>query len=215
MAAEAMAMTTLPAVSVDAQAYEVACTWFREWRDHRNDDAPFAWLRTSPLMAEAGGHLAHYLLRQGALLDPFTRLKLIAAARDGNVDAQQALSSIIIECHGRGIELSPDLITYEMEVHAGLVRPYSQPGPRRKDKMLRNQIVALGVELLIDRFGLLPTYKEAKSRGRPSGRRPASAIVAAAYTAVMAHQGGLSAKRVEEFADAAKAQRAMARDGWL
>jgi hypothetical protein len=55
----------------------------------------------------------------------------------------------------------------------------------------------MGVELLIDRFGLPATAREAHGRGRPSGRRPASVVVADAYTAVMAHRGGLSAKRVE------------------
>jgi len=50
------------------------------------------------------------------------------------------------------------------------------------------------VELLIDRFGLPASYKEANSRGRPSSRRPASTIVADAYTAVVAP---LSPKRVE------------------
>jgi len=82
-----------------------------------------------------------------------------------------------------------------MDVHARLIRPYSAPGPRRKGKLLRDQFIAMAVELLIVRFGLPATAKEAHGRrGRPSGRRPASVVVAAAYTAVVAP---LSAKRVE------------------
>jgi hypothetical protein len=187
-------MTTLPAVTVNSQAYELACAWFRTLRDYRDDTDPLPWLRTSPLTPQTGEEFVRHILQQGAMLNPVNRLHLIAAARNGSVDAQKVLGDIIIHCHGRGIQMPPDLITYDMEVHAGLIRPYSQPGPRRKDKLLRNQFIAMGVELLIDRFGLPATAREATPRGRPSSRRPASAIVADAYTVVVAP---LSPKRVE------------------
>jgi len=140
-------------VTVNSQAYELACAWFRQWRDYHDGSDPLPWLRYSPLSAKAGEEFIQHILRQGAMLDPVNRLWLIAAAREGSTDAQKVLGDIIIHCDGRGIALPHDLMTYDAEVHAGLIRPHSAPGPRRKGKLLRDQFIAMGVELLVERFG--------------------------------------------------------------
>jgi hypothetical protein len=121
-------MTTLPAVTVDSQAFELACAWFRQWQDCHDAGDPLPWLRYSPLSAKAGEEFVWQVLRQGAMLDPVNRLRLIAAAREGSTDAQKVLGDIIIHCHGRGVALPHDLMTYDVEVHAGLIRPQAAPG---------------------------------------------------------------------------------------
>jgi hypothetical protein len=187
----------LPAVAFNDQASQAALAWFRLWLDFGDPADQTPWLRTSPMLPETSENFIRELLRRAALSHPTNRLQVIAMARAGDRASQAVLSAIIIEAQSSHTPLPPELIAYNMEVHAGMIRPYSPPGPRRKNKLLRDQYIAMAVEFLRDRFGGAVTFKEAKPKGRPSGRLPHCVTVAKAYTTVMEHRGGISPKRVE------------------
>lgn len=99
------------------------------------------------------------------------------------------LRQIIIEARNRRQELPVELAAYEMEVLHGGTVGHQEAGPKRKDKMLRNMMVAFVAAAVIDRFGL-------DLAGRSSRRRSASQIVAEALAAEV--RINMSAKRVED-----------------
>jgi hypothetical protein len=165
-------MTQLPMTMVEDEAMAFARQEFAQFRDGTNP-----WSEHSPLSGGAGRALTRYFMRQGALLHPINRLRIIAMARAGDVDAVTVLKTLIIEAQSRGEALPAELATFNMEIlHGGLHQP---PGPKRKDKILRDLCIALTVAAVCDRFGLSPTRNTA-SRGRPSARRSACSIVAEA-----------------------------------
>jgi hypothetical protein len=165
-------MTTLPATAVEAEAL----TFAREWLV-RIQEAGSPWSEHSPFTAEAGRAVVRHLMRCGALLHSINRLQIIAMARAGDADADAVLRQLLIEMQSRGDPLPTELAAYNMELlHGGLHPP---PGPKRKDKTLRDLCIAMTVAAVVDRFGLTPTRNTA-SRGRPSARRSACAIVAEA-----------------------------------
>jgi hypothetical protein len=158
-------MMTLPATVDEAEAIEFARDWLRchsgnPWSDHPN--------RT----ADAGRAFWRQLLWRAARQHPVYRLQIIAVARAGDADANEVIRTLIIEMQSRGDPMPAELVAFTMEVlHGGLHQP---PGPKRKDRILRDVNVAMAIAAVVDRFGLAP-YRNAASV-----RLLACAVVAAA-----------------------------------
>jgi hypothetical protein len=156
---------TLPARSIEAEAVDFARDWLRRhsgnpWSDHPN--------RT----ADASRAFWRQLLWRAARQHPVYRLQIIAMARAGDADADEAIRTLIIEMQSRGDPMPAELVAFTMEVlHGGLHQP---PGPKRKDRILRDVNLAMAVAAVIDQYGLSP-YRRAASR-----RTSACAVVAAA-----------------------------------
>jgi hypothetical protein len=153
------------ATSVEAEAIEFARDWLRRhsgnpWSDHptRTADASRAFWR--------------HVLWRAARQHPVYRLRVIAMARAGDADADEVIRTLIIEMQSRGDPMPAELVAFTMEVlHGGLHQP---PGPKRKDRILRDVTIAMAVAAVIDRFGFNPY------RNTTSGRLSACAVVAAA-----------------------------------
>jgi hypothetical protein len=163
-----MPVTATTAIEADARAFA------REMisRFHSGTNP---WSADSPMTAAAGRALLRHLTRQGVLLHPTNRLQIIAMARAGDTDADDVLRTLMIEIQSRGEQMPVELANYNMEIlHGGLHQP---PGPKRKDKLLRDLCIAMTVAALCDRFGLNPT-RNTTSRGRASARPSACSIVA-------------------------------------
>ena len=179
-------MTQLPAMLIETEALAFAREQVSLYRDGTNP-----WSGDSGLSAEAGRALTRHILAHSARLGPITRMQVIALARAGDTDAQDVLRVLMIEMLSRDGRLPTELTNYDMELlHGGLHQP---PGPKKKDKTLRDVCIAMTVAAVCDRFGLSPTRNTA-SRGRPSARRSACAIVAKALE--VAHVG-MGEKAVE------------------
>jgi len=174
-------MTTLPATAAEAEAL----TFAREWLV-RAQEAGNPWSAHSPFAPEAGRAVTRHLMRCSALLHPINRLQIIAMARASDADADAVLRQLMIEMQSRAEPLPTELAAYNMELlHGGLHPP---PGPKRKDKILRDLCIAMTVAAVVDRFGFYTTRNTA-SRGRPSARRSACAIVAEALGSVEISMG--------------------------
>jgi hypothetical protein len=158
---------TLPATTIETEALDFARNWLgrhsgNPWSEHPN------------LSADAGRAFWRHMLWQG-VRHPVSRLQVIAMARAGDVDADAVLRTLMIEMQSRGETLPTELAAFNMEIlHGGLHQP---PGPKRKEKILRDLSIALAVAAVCDRFDLSPTRNTA-SRGKLSARRSACAIVA-------------------------------------
>jgi hypothetical protein len=159
-------VVNLPAkATTEAEAVAFARDWL-----HGHGENP--WSDYPNYSADAGRALWRHLLWQAVRQHPVHRLRIIAMARAGDTDADQVLRTLIIEMQSRGETLPAELAAFTMEVlHGGLHQP---PGPKRKDKILRDVTIAMAVAAVIDRFGLSP-YRNAAS-ARPS----ACAVVAEA-----------------------------------
>jgi hypothetical protein len=182
-------MTNLPATMVETEALQFAREWIVRFRDGTNP-----WSNDSALTADAGRAVTRHLMRQSALLHPINRLQLIAMARAGDTDARDVLRTVMIEIQSRGEPMPTELVNYNMELlHGGLHQP---PGPKRKDKLLRDLCIAMTVAAVHDRFGLSPTRNTA-SRGRPSARPSACSVVAEALALAHMGLGKRSEKAVE------------------
>ena len=144
------------------------------WSDYDNNSA------------DAGRALWRHLLWQAVRQHPVYRLRIIAMARGGDRDADEVLRTLIIETQSIGGTLPAELVAFNMEIlHGGLHQP---PGPKRKDKVLRDVHIAMAVAAVVDRYGLAPY--------RNSHRRPASTRTSACAV-VAAAQHGLGEKAVE------------------
>jgi len=172
---------TLPTTAVEAEALTFAREWVVRFQEAGNP-----WSEHSPFAAKAGRAVVWHLMRHAALLHPINRLQIIAMARAGDTDAGSVLRQLMIEMHSRGEPLPTELAAYNMDLlHGGL---HQLPGPKRKDKTLRDLCIAMTVAAVVDRFGLNPTRNTA-SRGKPSARRSACAIVADALGSVHINMG--------------------------
>jgi len=179
-------MMILPARMVEAEALAFAREWIERFRDGTNP-----WSSDSALTADSGRAVTQHLMRQATLLHPVNRMQVIAMARAGDTEAHDVLRTLMIEMQSRSEPMPTELINYNMEVlHGGLHQP---PGPKRKDKLLRDVCIAMTVAAVCDRFGLKPTRNTA-SRGRPSARPSACSIVAEALEVA---QMGMGEKAVE------------------
>lgn len=172
---------TLPTTAVEAKALTFAREWVVRFQEVGNP-----WSEHSPFAAEGGRAVVRHLMRRAALLHPINRLQIIAMARAGDVDADDVLRTLMIEMQSRGEPLSAELAAYNVDLlHGGLHQP---PGPKRKDKTLRDLCIAMTVAAVVDRFDLTPTRNTA-SRGKSSARRSACAIVADALGSVHINMG--------------------------
>ena len=147
------------------------------------------WSPASPFSKHASAAFVRDFLRRGAMNFATTRLDIIAMARSGEPESAHVLRELILETKSRRQELPVELEAYAMElIHGGTVG-HQEAGPKRKDKMLRNLMVAFVAAAVIDRFGL-------DLAGRSSRRRSASQITAEALAAEV--RINMSAKRVED-----------------
>ena len=80
------------------------------------------------------------------------------------------------------MQLPTEFEAFDMGME-GRADPSAAAGPKFSDRMSRDWMIALGVALLVDRFGLLPTRKT-NARGRSSARRSASSIIAEAFGSI-------------------------------
>ncbi len=175
-------MTALPApASAVAVIIEEEALAYAQEMLNRYHGGGNPWSPASPLTAEAGRATMRHLYRQAALLHPITRMNVIVAARNGDTAARDVLNTLIIEMKSDRRALPTELENYTMEVLAGGL--HQPPGPRRKDKLLRDLVIALVVAAVCDRYQLAPTRNTA-SRGRPAARRSACSIVAEALGGV-------------------------------
>jgi hypothetical protein len=166
-------MTKLPATSDVADMVAFARDWLRRHSGNPWSDHPCS-------SAEAGRAFWQHVLWHAVY-----RLRIIAMARAGDTDADQVLRTLIIEMQSRGETLPTELTNFTMEVlHGGLHQP---PGPKRKDRILRDVTIAMAVAAVVDQFGLAPY--------RSSYRRPASTQLSAC--AVVAAAQNKSEKAVE------------------
>jgi hypothetical protein len=184
-------------LEIEAEALAVAVRWFRVWREWRGADGD-PLTEHSPLTAESGRALVRVMLRIGAVGSVQNRLQLVAMARAGEPDAHEVVLQCILELQSRGEPFPTEFAAYNMDFAAGLLHPHQSPGPKRKDRIMRDQFIALAVGLLMDRFGpagLRPTRNSDQSShyrksGQSSARRSACALVAEAY-------GWMTEKNVE------------------
>jgi hypothetical protein len=169
----------LPATSDAAEMVAFARSFLERhsgnpWSDHPNSSA------------EAGRAFWQHVLWRAARMHPVHRMQVIAMARGGDRDADQVLRTLIIEMQSRGEQLPTELTNFTMEdLHGGLHQP---PGPKRKDKVLRDVHIAMAVAAVVDRYGLAPY--------RSSYRKPASTQLSACAV-VAAAQHRLGEKAVE------------------
>jgi hypothetical protein len=183
-------MTTLPAtipasesyLPAEAAALEWARAFCRRLRDNPGDPSGTAWTQVSPLAPRAGSmflrHLIQLMFVHGGANG---RLNVCNMARTGVSEAQQVLADVIAEAGSRLMELPTEVIAYNMDYVTNRI-PRAEPrGPKPKDRFLRNLSLAMGVWGLVDRFGIASTYRKTRS-GRRSARRPASIIMAEAYS---------------------------------
>jgi hypothetical protein len=146
------------------------------------------WSPASPLSEEASRAFVRSQMRHAAQLSAYTRMQVILLAREGDEDARAVLRDLILESRARRQELPTDLENYEMElVHGGM--GHQPPGPKRKNKMLRNITIAATVAAVADRYGLTPTASSPH-------RQSACAIVAEALTAMHRGMGVAQARGV-------------------
>lgn len=144
------------------------------------------WSPASPLSEEASRAFVREHMRMAALLSTFTRMQVIAMARLGDEDARLVLRDLILETRARRQQMPVDLENYEMELVHGEMG-HQPPGPKQKNKILRNTYICVTVAAVVDRFGLAPT-------GRSPHRRSACVIVAEALGEVGIN---MAPKRVE------------------
>jgi hypothetical protein len=172
-------MTNLP-VSVDggeSESLAYARLRVAEYRDKSD-----SWLgpRVGPghsfFVPEAGHAMVRRLFKELARLYPNDTLKIIAAARNGNGDAQDAMLERANEYLYRGETLPVPLANFQMELNAGHLPRH--PARSKASNFLRNWAFAIIILELIDKFGLRPT-RNRQSRS-PSHRRSACAIMAEA-----------------------------------
>jgi hypothetical protein len=173
----------LPVPQLEAEALAFARQEIAHW-----DASGTPWSPASPLSEEASRAFVRSQMLHAALLSTFTRMRIVLLAREGDEDARMVLRDLILEMRSRRQELPVDLENYSMEVlHGGM--GHQRPGPKRKNKMLRNICIAMTVAAVVDRFpGLDPT-------GNSRHRRSACAIVAEALTEA---GRGMGQKAVEE-----------------
>jgi hypothetical protein len=146
------------------------------------------WSPASPFTEEASPAFVRDFLRMGARSgSAMMRMEVIKLARHGDPDAKAVLCETIIEMKTRREELPTDLENYNMELlHGGM--GHQPPGPKRKNKLLRDIFIALTVAAVRDRFPSLdPT-------GRSARRRSICWIVA---EALAAEGRGMGVKAVE------------------
>ena len=180
----------LPAVQKDREAYAFARRMLQGFRDTSSP-----WSSESALSPQAGrGFFRDILARSVRSAYVNLRLQVLAAARAGDDDAIFVVNHFINDMKSLGVQLPTEFAAYSMDVVAGLVRPR---GPRPKESLARNIVIANTVAALIDRFGIPYSRKRKGRDGRPSARRSGSAIVAAAARDVTGGQLDLGEKRVE------------------
>jgi hypothetical protein len=178
------------AIPAEAAALEWARGFFRRLRDSDGNPDPSAaaWTKISPLAPSAGSmfmrHLIELMLRHGGANG---RLNVCAMARAGVLEAQEVLGAVIAGAGSRLMDLPTELIAYNSDLATGRIRRAPR-GPKPKDRFLRNLSLALMVWGLVDRFGVASTYRKTRS-GKRSARRPASVIVAEAYSLEVAQIG--------------------------
>jgi hypothetical protein len=172
------------ATLIEAEALALA----RQEIAHWNGGGSTPWSTAPGLSAEASRAFAREQMRMAARTSTYTRMLIIAMAREGDEDAGLVLRDLILEMRARRQELPVDLENYNMEVLHGAMG-HQPPGPKRKNKMLRNISIAMTIAAVVDRFpGLDPT-------GNSRHRRSACAIVAEALTEA---GRGMGQKAVEE-----------------
>jgi hypothetical protein len=100
-------------------------------------------------------------------------------ARAGDDDAADVLKTLIVEAKSRRAELPTELEAYNMELLGddSWRSRRSRDGPKKKNKLTRDMLIALAVAAVVDRFGLPPT-------GRSIHRRSAASIVAEALAEI-------------------------------
>lgn len=181
-------MTPVPAnVFDEAEAY--ACRWIT--RAFATTDSPWSndpW--ASPAASRAFvRHTLEWMLETAS-----GRLHVIALARAGDPDAFELLNSLMMEMKSRlGGLPTTELKAWDMEVgeaarRTGKYPPFGQfPGPKKKNNLLRDLIIALTVSAVADRYGLPPT-------GNSPRKHSASKVVASALVVV---RRGMGHKAVE------------------
>jgi hypothetical protein len=169
--------TNLPAVAtVEAEALEYARGRLAEFRDKSD-----SWLgpQVGPghsfLVPEAGHAMLRRLFKYLARW-PNHMLEVIATARAGNGDAQDAMLELANEYLHHGQTLPIPLANFQMELNAGLLQRL--PARKKSSNYLRNMAFAIITAELWHKFGLKPT-RNRESRS-PSHRRSACAIMAEA-----------------------------------
>ena len=116
---------------------------------------------------------------------PNDMLKILATARAGNGDAQDAMLELANEYHHRGQTLPVPLGNFQMEMNAGLLQRL--PARQKASNYLRNMAFAIITAELYDKFGLKPT-RNRQSRS-PSRRRSGCATLAEALKLVEMPKG--------------------------
>ena len=144
------------------------------------------WSPASPFSAEASAAFMRSWLRAGAMLSAVNRMHLVALARTGEPESARVLRELILEAKSRRQELPTEVEAYAMELVSGIAEQQA-PGPKGKNKFLRNMLIALCVGAVVDRFRLPAT-------GRSARWRSACSIVAEALGEVGIN---MSPKRVE------------------
>jgi hypothetical protein len=112
------------------------------------------WSAASPLAADGSAAFVRSVLRQAvASGSADVRMGIIALARSGDADAAAVLREAIVELKSCRQELPTELENYNMEIVRGGMG-HRPPGPRKKNKLLRNLYIAVTVSAVVDRFGL-------------------------------------------------------------
>src|SRR5262245_52327640 len=172
---------------VETQAYALACDWVRHHgASPSRNPGERPWLGVSPLKPAFGTLVMRDTLRGYMMAGGRAQLEVIEMARAGWDQARAVVEDLISEHESRHNALPSELAAYSMALRAGLLPDWPQlTGPRREHRLFRDQFVALCAELLVDRFQLPATYREARPRGRPTTRRPASEITSNAWNHVL------------------------------
>src|SRR5262245_49731496 len=98
---------------VEAQAYALACEWFRHYRadpPHHPGERP--WLAVSPLKPEFGTLFVRDLLRGFMMVGGRAQLEIVEMARAGWDQARAAVEELIYEHENAHIALPSALAAY-------------------------------------------------------------------------------------------------------
>ena len=160
-------MTQLPQ-TIEAEALAYAKQRIIEFRQQNSTTfgAPYSWLTQ-----QAGHALARQLLKSKALWHPNDMLWVIALARAGWKDADEALRELANE-YIAVYKLPPvPLANYVMELNAGTIHP---PARQKASNFLRNVVILMIVDERSARNSICDRPGAARLDRRFGGRVPAS-----------------------------------------
>jgi hypothetical protein len=157
-------LTLSPARYEDTIDATTALQYARAWFDQYDKLPSNPWGPSPGLSAGAGRELFRFMLSRMLADDYYwTNQAIIALAKGGIAEAQDALREVRVEARRWGRKLPSEIEHYDLECTArgGDRWPRRYGGALRVDSLVRNIIIALTVAAVCDHFKLRPTHSSA------------------------------------------------------